>query len=78
MKSQDNRTYKILSIYVDSPELFDALRNEARTLWYKKYGESLSNADILKKGLSCLIDTINKDLNLKSVRTIESIYERIK
>ena len=52
---------KRVNIYLKDQELFKTLQAKIKFLWYVRYGESLSKADILTKAMECLQGELLKD-----------------
>lgn len=47
-----------VNIYIKDDKEFAKLRTEVRYLWYKKFGESLTNSKVLVKALLYLRDSL--------------------
>jgi len=50
---------KSIHIYLKNKKQFEELQLEVKTLWYKKYGESLSNSDLITIAYENLRDTLS-------------------
>ena len=50
-----------VNIYLKDLEVFRDLQATIKFLWFKKYGESLSRADMLIKSMELLKDELLKD-----------------
>ena len=62
---------KRTSLYLKDEELYKELRHAAKEAWFKKFGESLSDGDLLMKVLQFFIesvaDNIDNDIKRKNI-----------
>lgn len=64
-------TGKRASLYIKDEPLYKEVRKQAKAAWYRKFGESLSDADLIIKALQYFLenfdDNIDNDTERKNI-----------
>ena len=68
---------KNVTIYVKEIETFEKMCDFIRKFWWDTYKESLTNSDIMYKGIVKIHNQINEELNSKTNVKLSDKYGRI-